>query len=86
MWEFSESTVYEFAGTTTTFSANTIKLAINVKNWPFYSLSNQLEIVFESNEKQNSGGDACFQNESDEQGNLRWLMVIINSTSLYHLF
>lgn len=81
MWQFREETTINFANTSTTFTPDTIKLAIQVQLWPFYSLSNSLEIVMESKDRDTES--SCVTNEKDSSGNLRWLIVVVNGVSLY---
>lgn len=75
-----EQTEFEFAGTTTIYKAHTLKLNVRVHNWPFYSLSNNLAIVLDSNNQEPS---ACVDQDEDESGSLRWVMVNVDDVSLY---
>eukprot|EP00026_Physarum_polycephalum_P000327 Phypoly_transcript_00327.p1 GENE.Phypoly_transcript_00327~~Phypoly_transcript_00327.p1 ORF type:complete len:1631 (+),score=195.10 Phypoly_transcript_00327:260-5152(+) len=85
--QFEESsTPYTFAGTTTTYPAHTIKLNINVQNWPFLALANSLKVIFDAkNANSNSKSTTC-TNDEDNTGNLQWLLLVVDQTSLYVQF
>jgi hypothetical protein len=42
MTYFSTTGTVDFANQTTTFPANTVKLAVTVSNWPFHNIQNSL--------------------------------------------
>jgi hypothetical protein len=76
-----------FAGNTTTFAANTIKINLVVQNWPFYALANFLSIVMDANvTTSNMNPDNCGNlpvvSQSDV-GNLRWITVDVAGVTLY---
>jgi hypothetical protein len=77
--QFEEvTTPYEFAGTTTTFAQHTLKLNIQIQRWPFLSLSNTLAVLFDA-KAANPNPVVC----SDPSESLRWILVDVNSVSLY---
>lgn len=85
IWEFEEqSTEVEFAGTTTLYSQNTVKMNAIIHNWPFYSLSNSLSLVMQSGSP-NNDDDICVSQELDND-RLRWFMITVGEISLYQLF
>ena len=45
IWQFTNTSSVNFANTTTQVGANTLKLAMQILNWPFLSLQNSLDIV-----------------------------------------
>lgn len=77
----------EFAKINTTFQPHSIKIGVRVNTWPFRSLSNSLHVVFADNAKMNTGNinPACVNvnDNTDESGSLRWLMVVMYNVSLY---
>lgn len=72
--------MYTFANVNTTYKANTLKLNVRVHDWPFYTISNNLAIVLDSNNQESS---VCVNDEKDESGSLRWVMVNTDNISLY---
>eukprot|EP00026_Physarum_polycephalum_P015775 Phypoly_transcript_16546.p1 GENE.Phypoly_transcript_16546~~Phypoly_transcript_16546.p1 ORF type:complete len:216 (+),score=36.38 Phypoly_transcript_16546:186-833(+) len=82
-------TTVTFANTTSIFPANTLKLAIQIHDWPFQSLRNSLEIILGSKEKSKSSTpDACteFQATKDENQDLKWFTLNVNGNTLYGQF
>lgn len=81
-----ETTTMTFANITTTFQPHTVKLAVRVNSWPFQSLTHSLHVVLSDNAKIDENDDdvnACVNEDTDESGSLRWLMVVINDIALY---
>jgi hypothetical protein len=75
-----------FAGTTTTYASNTLKLAIHIENWPFAALANSLVVVIAVTGFLPSLIGKCnnaSENGSDEQGSLRWFTIQSGAYTLY---
>eukprot|EP00026_Physarum_polycephalum_P009764 Phypoly_transcript_09899.p1 GENE.Phypoly_transcript_09899~~Phypoly_transcript_09899.p1 ORF type:complete len:181 (+),score=25.46 Phypoly_transcript_09899:682-1224(+) len=57
---------------------------MGVRLWPFFSLSNSLIITmasgFQGQEK------SCVDESTDQSGNLRWVIVVVDGVSLYGQF
>lgn len=83
MWQFGEITTLNFAGTTSTFTPDTIKLSVTIRNWPFASLSNSLSIVMEATESQQN--NLCVNENEDSNNSLRWVMIVVDDVALYLL-
>lgn len=76
----------DFANISTTYEANTIKIAFKVQNWPFSALQNYLSIKFDSAASETSENEeSCMNGGTDEAGNLRWFMLYIGELALYLL-
>jgi hypothetical protein len=78
------TTLVTFANTTTNYSANTIKMGIQIQNWPFKSLSNSLIVLFSATPS-TSDENVCSSVDSseDENDNLKWYTFTINGATLY---
>jgi len=82
---FSVTTNVTFAGETTAFAPNTIKLSITIQNWPFSSLEHSLAFILRSDTKEETS-KCNVDSGTDSSGNLQWVTVTINSTSMYGKF
>lgn len=83
-YQFGEpATKVDFAGTTTTYTANTLKIAVYVQNWPFFSLANSLHIVMDTDNKEKS---TCYNEKRNEGGSVQWVMIVIDDVALYGQF
>jgi len=82
---FSATTNVTFAGDTTAFAPNTIKLSITVVNWPFRSVQNSLAFILGSDTKQQTS-KCNVDSGTDSSGNLQWFTITLNSTSMYGKF
>jgi hypothetical protein len=65
-----------------TFKANTLKLSVSVQNWPFYSLTNTLGIVFDGS-AQGSSDSGCVVSDSSYD-TVQWVLVVVDDFTLYH--
>jgi hypothetical protein len=63
---------------------NGVKYAMKIYEWPFVTLSNALEITFNSVVTSESGNE-CKTTEAstDDSDNLRWLKIQLNGVILY---
>lgn len=88
MWYLEAAeTQMEFAGVSTKYKSNNVKLAISISNWPFYMLSNTLVISLDSVYTQSSdSSNECVNKQENEDENLRWFLATIDSVSLYLKF
>eukprot|EP00026_Physarum_polycephalum_P008337 Phypoly_transcript_08419.p1 GENE.Phypoly_transcript_08419~~Phypoly_transcript_08419.p1 ORF type:complete len:234 (+),score=41.91 Phypoly_transcript_08419:794-1495(+) len=84
---YDQETTITFAQNSSTYAFNTIKLAIQIRLWPFRSLRNSLSIVFSSPQTSLSTS-LCSQIDSnkDENNNLKWFAININGSTLYGQF
>eukprot|EP00026_Physarum_polycephalum_P002699 Phypoly_transcript_02707.p1 GENE.Phypoly_transcript_02707~~Phypoly_transcript_02707.p1 ORF type:complete len:863 (+),score=100.25 Phypoly_transcript_02707:263-2590(+) len=85
IWQIQETTTLTFAGNTTTFGPNTLKINVKIENWPFLALPNSLAIVLDSNAKNQENG-GCVNSHSSDSGNLLWILVVVGKESLYGQF
>eukprot|EP00026_Physarum_polycephalum_P005781 Phypoly_transcript_05819.p1 GENE.Phypoly_transcript_05819~~Phypoly_transcript_05819.p1 ORF type:complete len:186 (+),score=18.62 Phypoly_transcript_05819:1180-1737(+) len=72
-----------FAGVTTRYAKNTIKLSVEISSWPFLNLQNSLHVNMNSGV---AGAVSCTKKNTDSSNSLRWFMVVVNDTSLYGQF
>jgi hypothetical protein len=77
---FNASTPIDFAGNTTIYASNTIKINVIVQRWPFYALTNSLAVIFNSTKNLQKN---CAKEFVDDNGNLRWVTVSLGDLSLY---
>jgi hypothetical protein len=84
IWDIEQPTKINFGGETTTYQ-NTVRLSINVQNWPFMALQNSLEIVIDGGMVGNDTSEelACINSNIGQNNNLRWVVVVVNTVSLY---
>lgn len=86
MYQFEEGeTSINFANVITLFGPNTLKIGVRVYNWPFMALTNELAIVLDakvSGEIEREK-DECLNESVNEDGSLRWIMVMVDNVSLY---
>jgi len=87
IWQFTSDTSINFANSSVACPANTIKLGLQIQNWPFRNTRNSLEVVLDSQARTNSG-ISCNQtdSQSDENGNLRWFTINIDGVIMYGQF
>eukprot|EP00026_Physarum_polycephalum_P001796 Phypoly_transcript_01799.p1 GENE.Phypoly_transcript_01799~~Phypoly_transcript_01799.p1 ORF type:complete len:509 (+),score=43.80 Phypoly_transcript_01799:1579-3105(+) len=83
VWIFNASTPIDFAGNTTVYAQNTIKINVIVQSWPFYALANSLAVIFNSTKSEQKN---CAKDFVDDSGNLRWVAVSLGDLSLYGQF
>lgn len=85
LWQFlDDDTTVTFADMSSHFAANTIKLAVQIRNWPFRSLQNSLALVLESNTS--SDASQCVKKNEDENANLKWFTINVDGVTLYLFF
>eukprot|EP00026_Physarum_polycephalum_P001232 Phypoly_transcript_01233.p1 GENE.Phypoly_transcript_01233~~Phypoly_transcript_01233.p1 ORF type:complete len:1169 (+),score=148.62 Phypoly_transcript_01233:270-3509(+) len=85
IWQFLEDdTVVTFANKETHFAANTIKLAVQIRNWPFRALQHSLALVMDS--EVNSEASTCVGTGEDENRNLKWFTLYVDGVTLYGQF
>jgi hypothetical protein len=84
---FLQSTNISFAGTTTTYASNTLKIAIHIENWPFTTLNNSLVVTIDVSQMSPLVLSECnngIQNKSDnKQNSLWWFAIQSSSYTLY---
>lgn len=79
-----EQTIFNFANTTTSFPAQTVKFNLNVQRWPFYSISNFLSINLDAkSNNQVEDDNVCVNDKKDEKENVKWFMLSVDGISLY---
>jgi hypothetical protein len=78
---FKQSSTIEFAGTSTTYAANSMKISITVQSWPFYALSNSLAIVMDAGFS--NAGKTCINYYADQNTNLKWYTIAVGDVVLY---
>lgn len=86
MYELEEPTTsFEFANQTTTLPAHTIKLSVQIRNWPFYSMRNVLHLEMDSSESGESTTSqlSCVASKKDDKDNVKWVMLVVNNHYLY---
>jgi hypothetical protein len=84
IWDIEDSTVMTFANTSTNFAKKTIKLAVQIRDWPFSALQHSLALVLDSSPV--SGSPSCVQKSEDENDNLKWVTINLDGVTLYLLF
>jgi len=83
LYELEEDTTsIDFAGITTVYPANTIKLSVNIQGWRFTNLKNSLEIIIDAQAGQ---GQGCVNSQSTSSS-LLWFMIYVGKISLYGQF
>lgn len=82
VYQFAEQTQLEFAGTTTSFAPNTLKISIEISRWPFLALANSLAIVLDSSGTTNTQ-NGCTKSQVNDNGDLQWILVVMGELSLY---
>jgi len=90
---FPQAVSYEFANSTLFLPANTMKLNIQISNWPFKSFTNQLQVTFFVNfsggvNPTTSDANVLVQNsvQTDEQNSLQWSVQNYGKTALFSQF
>eukprot|EP00026_Physarum_polycephalum_P015938 Phypoly_transcript_16743.p1 GENE.Phypoly_transcript_16743~~Phypoly_transcript_16743.p1 ORF type:complete len:175 (+),score=27.28 Phypoly_transcript_16743:23-526(+) len=89
IWQFSDQTSVTFANATTSFPPNTLKLAIQITNWPFQSIRDSLEIILGSKDSSSQNvPDKCklFEPGSDTNQNLKYFTFNVNGATLFGQF
>eukprot|EP00026_Physarum_polycephalum_P010671 Phypoly_transcript_10841.p1 GENE.Phypoly_transcript_10841~~Phypoly_transcript_10841.p1 ORF type:complete len:359 (+),score=70.95 Phypoly_transcript_10841:151-1077(+) len=90
IWQFSDpETNITFASNSSIFPANTIKIAVQIRNWPFRNYGNSLSVVFLTSSSNTSSSSLFHQDLSatqDENNNLKWLYINVNGVILYAQF
>lgn len=78
------STPITFANEITEFKKDTIKVQVKVLSWPFRSLQNSLQLVFETQYDNNVDPDCAETSSSqDSNGNLNWFSINVEGFELY---
>lgn len=77
-----------FADQTYYYPKHTLKLSIQISNWPFKGYNNRLLINMESGmnddtNNNNNDDNKCINKEEDENGGLKWVLVYVGDTALY---
>lgn len=73
-----------FANETTAYTANSLKLSLNITNWPFKSSRNSLGLVFGASAITHEGSEAYnLRSGSYQTGDLKWLTVSTDNITLY---
>eukprot|EP00026_Physarum_polycephalum_P003392 Phypoly_transcript_03403.p1 GENE.Phypoly_transcript_03403~~Phypoly_transcript_03403.p1 ORF type:complete len:406 (+),score=52.10 Phypoly_transcript_03403:1174-2391(+) len=75
----------QFGNTTINVQPNSIKLSVEVINWPFKSVKNQLRVSLNVSAEKS---DPCsnLNSVSDNSGNIRWVELSVNQLTLYGSF
>jgi hypothetical protein len=87
--KFGQDTPINFANQTTTYTTNSIKLSVQVQNWPFRALSNSLVLEFTTETNGGTNGNEinpkCIQVDSstDSNSNLNWLLINVDGVIMY---
>jgi len=79
---FTSPTLLVFADTPMSFAANTLKVNIKVRSWPFASVQNSLAFVMDAK----SPAQGVSRSTLNSQGNVEWLMIEFEGYSLYGQF
>jgi hypothetical protein len=83
---FLQPTNISFAGASTTYASNTLKLTIRIEDWPFAALTNSLVVSIAVIGFSLSLVGKCnntSENGSNEQGSLRWFTIQSGAYTLY---
>ena len=90
--QFTKDSLFTFAGASTTYSANSLKLNLNLSNWPFKSIFNTLKIEMETAvvTQNDTSSDACHNGpvtsyDSDSGNSLQWIKINQNGVAVYLL-
>jgi len=89
IYYFHNMTSVQFANKTSMIAAHTMKLEIQVQNWPFKSLSNSLVILLSSRQNGSSqiyDPTKISQTKIDSNGNLNWFIANTNGSEIYGQF
>eukprot|EP00026_Physarum_polycephalum_P000363 Phypoly_transcript_00363.p1 GENE.Phypoly_transcript_00363~~Phypoly_transcript_00363.p1 ORF type:complete len:599 (+),score=58.14 Phypoly_transcript_00363:3228-5024(+) len=82
--DIEDPTTVTFATTSTNFASKTIKLAAQIRNWPFSALQNSLALILDPVASDN--GASCVNTQKDENDNLKWVTINYGGISLYGQF
>ncbi len=73
-----------FANKTSIIPENTVKLNIQIQNWPFKSLQNELVLELRTHDSKSTSQNDCNSDSATSQsGNLLWTTSISGNTALY---
>jgi len=74
-----------FAETPLDFAANTLKVNIKVRSWPFTSVQNSLAFVMDA-KSPSKATQQVSRSSVDSSGNVEWLIITFEEYSLYGQF
>jgi len=76
-----------FANTTRIIQPNSIKVTIEIFNWPFNSLRNHLSVAIALSPDKSKLGDCNYNiTNTDKSGTTRWIVIVVNDVPLYGNF
>ncbi len=78
---FTKQTIFHFANETLALPSNTIKLNLNIQDWPFRSLQNNLAITY--NSVGSNQQPPCVSSQLDASGSLRWFIFTFSGVEMY---
>lgn len=86
IYEFQDDvTNITFAGTTTSYAKNSLKLSVEIGAWPFRGYQNSLILIFTTGAQTTGAG--CQQvNSFSGEGSLQWFSINIEGTTMYGQF
>lgn len=92
--QFGEPTKVGFASKITNYLNNTIKVEVEVQDWPFRAIRNSLLLIFSTQiinngTPQNNGKCKDYLFSEDSNGNLNWISLYMGGVIMYpafHLF
>eukprot|EP00026_Physarum_polycephalum_P000928 Phypoly_transcript_00929.p1 GENE.Phypoly_transcript_00929~~Phypoly_transcript_00929.p1 ORF type:complete len:1270 (+),score=119.92 Phypoly_transcript_00929:471-3812(+) len=86
MWNLESATAVSFADSNSNFPAKTVKLAIQIRNWPFKSIKNSLILYYDAISVGNNdtlGTNVCVKKVEDKNKRLKWVTINNGGVSLY---
>eukprot|EP00026_Physarum_polycephalum_P000466 Phypoly_transcript_00467.p1 GENE.Phypoly_transcript_00467~~Phypoly_transcript_00467.p1 ORF type:complete len:1577 (+),score=152.41 Phypoly_transcript_00467:25-4731(+) len=83
---FNSATTTIFANKTTSLAANTLKVNVNVKNWPFRSAQNYLAVILDAASAQQTTQACNLDSNTNSNGSLTWYVLTINGVAMYAQF
>ena len=64
------------------FSAHTVKINVEIMNWPFKNIQNSLDLIFGAKNSKDQK-PSCVSSQQDSGDSLKWLLITVNGTTMY---
>lgn len=77
---------YSFAGQNVSLTPGSVKLSVEVSNWPFANLHNRLSIISKTGVPQVPSGCGPSNTANNPNGNLVWVTSVYSGLTLYGSF
>lgn len=81
IWHILSPVTFNFSNTTTALAANSIKINVIIKNWPFKSITHRLHVVFDA---RSAGNTLCsFSQINDANSSVQSFVMSLGTSTLY---